>query len=73
MIHAFKSRVAVAVFAASSVFAANAAEITGAGASFIYPVMSKWSADYNAATSKQGQLPVDRFRRRHCADQGQDR
>ena len=53
MIHAFKSRVAVAVFAASSVFAANAAEITGAGASFIYPVMSKWSADYNAATSNK--------------------
>lgn len=53
MIHALKSRVAVAVFAASSVFAANAAEITGAGASFIYPVMSKWSADYNAATSNK--------------------
>jgi phosphate transport system substrate-binding protein len=53
VIHAFKSRVAVAVFAASSVFAANAAEITGAGASFIYPVMSKWSADYNAATSNK--------------------
>ena len=53
MIHAFKSRVAVAVFAASSVFTANAAEITGAGASFIDPVMSKWSADYNVATSNK--------------------
>ncbi|WP_312320756.1 phosphate ABC transporter substrate-binding protein PstS [Stenotrophomonas sp.] len=53
MIHAFKSRVAVAVIAASSVFAANAADVTGAGASFIYPVMSKWSADYNAATGKK--------------------
>ena len=53
MIHAFKSRVAVAVFAASSVFAANAADVTGAGASFIYPVMSKWSADYKNATGKQ--------------------
>jgi phosphate transport system substrate-binding protein len=29
---------------------AQAAEITGAGASFVFPVMSKWSADYNAAT-----------------------
>ena len=29
---------------------ASAAEVTGAGASFVYPAMSKWSADYNAAT-----------------------
>ena len=36
-------------------FAANvqAADVTGAGASFIYPVMSKWSADYNKASGKQ--------------------
>uniref|UniRef100_UPI0034E49F98 phosphate ABC transporter substrate-binding protein PstS n=1 Tax=Escherichia coli TaxID=562 RepID=UPI0034E49F98 len=53
MIHAFKSRAAVAILAASSVFAANAADITGAGASFIYPVMSKWSADYSTATGKK--------------------
>ncbi|WP_303638518.1 MULTISPECIES: phosphate ABC transporter substrate-binding protein PstS [Stenotrophomonas] len=26
------------------------AEVSGAGASFIYPLVSKWSADYNAAT-----------------------
>lgn len=26
------------------------AEISGAGASFIYPLVSRWSADYNAAT-----------------------
>jgi phosphate transport system substrate-binding protein len=39
--------------AASFVFAANAADVTGAGASFIYPVMSKWSADYNTATGKK--------------------
>ena len=36
-------------FAAS----AQAADVTGAGASFVYPVMSKWSADYNKATGKQ--------------------
>nr|WP_219626464.1 phosphate ABC transporter substrate-binding protein PstS [Stenotrophomonas maltophilia] len=53
VIHAFKSRAAVAILAASSVFAANAADITGAGASFIYPVMSKWSADYSTATGKK--------------------
>ena len=29
---------------------AQATDITGAGASFVFPVMSKWSADYNAAT-----------------------
>ena len=37
--------------------AANAdkqgAQITGAGASFIYPLMSKWSADYAAATGNK--------------------
>ncbi len=27
----------------------NAAEITGAGATFIYPLLSRWSADYNKA------------------------
>jgi len=27
-----------------------AAEITGAGASFVYPLLSKWSADYHQAT-----------------------
>jgi len=53
VIHAFKSRAAVAILAASSVFAANAADITGAGASFIYPVMSKWSADYSTATGNK--------------------
>ncbi|MEO6263388.1 MAG: phosphate ABC transporter substrate-binding protein PstS [Luteimonas sp.] len=29
---------------------AQAADITGAGATFIYPLLSKWSADYNKAT-----------------------
>ena len=27
-----------------------AAEITGAGATFVFPAMSRWSADFNAAT-----------------------
>ena len=31
----------------------KSAEISGAGASFIYPLMSKWSADYNAATNNK--------------------
>ncbi|QSQ43367.1 phosphate ABC transporter substrate-binding protein PstS [Xanthomonas translucens pv. undulosa] len=56
MILSLKSRVAAAAVVASFVFAANAAnaaDVTGAGASFIYPVMSKWSADYNTATGKK--------------------
>lgn len=32
---------------------ATATQISGAGASFIYPLVSKWSADYNAATGQQ--------------------
>jgi phosphate transport system substrate-binding protein len=32
---------------------AHAAETTGAGASFVYPAMSKWSAQYNAATQNK--------------------
>ena len=27
---------------------ANAADITGAGSTFVFPILSKWSADYNA-------------------------
>jgi phosphate transport system substrate-binding protein len=30
-----------------------AAQITGAGATFIFPLITKWSADYNAATGNQ--------------------
>ncbi|QYR53976.1 phosphate ABC transporter substrate-binding protein PstS [Lysobacter soyae] len=30
-----------------------AADVTGAGASFVYPVMSKWSSDYAKATGKK--------------------
>jgi len=33
--------------------AAAAAEISGAGASFVFPLMSRWSADYNAATGNR--------------------
>jgi len=40
----------VSLFAASSVSAQN---ITGAGSSFIAPVLSKWAGDYNKATGTQ--------------------
>ncbi|HVJ38027.1 MAG TPA: phosphate ABC transporter substrate-binding protein PstS [Stenotrophomonas sp.] len=53
MIHAMKNRLAAGLIAATFALSAQAADLTGAGASFIYPVMSKWSADYNAATNKK--------------------
>ncbi|WP_297799448.1 phosphate ABC transporter substrate-binding protein PstS [Arenimonas sp. GDDSR-1] len=43
----------LALALASAGMVANAAEITGAGASFVFPVMSKWSADYNKATKNK--------------------
>ena len=45
-----KTRLAALALAAAFVTNAGAAEITGAGATFIYPLLSKWSADYNQAT-----------------------
>ena len=53
MIRKFKTSALVAVMAASFAFGAHAADVTGAGASFVFPVMTKWSAAYQAATGKQ--------------------
>lgn len=39
-----------ALVASLITFSASAAEITGAGSTFVYPVLSKWSADYSAKT-----------------------
>ncbi|MGO4777539.1 substrate-binding domain-containing protein, partial [Lysobacter sp. 2RAB21] len=44
---------ALALAVSFAAFSAQAADVTGAGASFVYPVMSKWSADYAKATSKK--------------------
>ena len=54
MFKSIKFRVA-ALALATSFFAANAfaSDVTGAGASFVYPAMSKWSSDYKAATGKE--------------------
>ena len=35
-----------------------AAEMTGAGATFVYPAMSRWSADYNAATDHTAEYGI---------------
>ena len=40
----------LAVCASLTMSLSFAAEITGAGATFVFPAMSRWSADYNAAT-----------------------
>lgn len=45
-----RSRIALIAIAAVLGTSAQAAEVTGAGASFVFPIMSKWSADYNVAT-----------------------
>ena len=53
MLTSTKIRIA-AIGAAMSLSAmANATDITGAGASFIYPVMTKWAADYAKSTGTQ--------------------
>ena len=49
MINSIKLRVAALALAATFVAPTHAADITGAGASFIFPVMTRWSADYNKA------------------------
>ena len=48
-----KIRSAVFGLAAAMAFTAQAGNVTGAGSSFVYPVMTKWSADYRNATKTQ--------------------
>jgi len=50
VINSIKLRVAAIALAAVITAPVHAADITGAGASFIFPVMTRWSADYNKAT-----------------------
>ncbi|HEY4556335.1 MAG TPA: phosphate ABC transporter substrate-binding protein PstS [Lysobacter sp.] len=45
-----KLRLAALALAGLCALPAQAADITGAGATFIYPLISKWSADYSQAT-----------------------
>ena len=41
------------VMLAAASTAGLAADITGAGSTFVYPILSKWSADYNAKTGNK--------------------
>jgi len=48
-----KARIAILGLAAAMAFNAQAGtNVTGAGSSFVYPIMSKWSADYAATGNK---------------------
>ena len=53
MSSSIKSRIALLGLAAAMAFNVQAQNVTGAGASFVYPVMSKWTADYRKATKVQ--------------------
>ena len=53
MFKSLKLRVAAVALASAVTVNAQAADITGAGATFIYPLLSKWSADYNNATGNK--------------------
>lgn len=49
----FKTAIAVITMSALLSSAAYAAEITGAGSTFVFPILSKWSADYSAKTGNK--------------------
>ena len=53
MLNSIKFRVAALAMAGTLAFNAQAADITGAGATFIYPLLSKWSADYSQASGNK--------------------
>lgn len=48
-----KLRIAAAGFASLLINSAFAADITGAGSTFVYPILSKWSSTYNAKTGSK--------------------
>ncbi|SOE51059.1 phosphate ABC transporter substrate-binding protein PstS [Orrella dioscoreae] len=50
MLKLFKQVSIAAAFGVAASFSVQAANITGAGASFPYPIYAKWAADYKAAT-----------------------
>ncbi len=49
MFKSFKLQAAAFVLAGGALFNAHANDITGAGATFVFPVMSKWSSEYAKA------------------------
>ena len=55
MFSSIKTQTRIVVLALAALATANvqAGDITGAGATFVYPAISKWSADYNKATKNR--------------------
>jgi phosphate transport system substrate-binding protein len=55
VLNSFKTFAASAAIVAASMFglAAHATDVTGAGSSFVYPVVSKWSATYAEKTGNR--------------------
>ncbi len=53
MFKSLKYSTAALVVAGSAIFSAHANDVTGAGATFVFPVMTKWSAEYAKATGKK--------------------
>jgi phosphate transport system substrate-binding protein len=53
VLKSLKTRLTAIALAGSLAAAAQAGDITGAGATFVYPAISKWSADYNQATGNR--------------------
>ncbi len=53
MFKSLKFRIATLALATSFAASAFAADVTGAGSSFVYPVMSKWASAYNQQTRLQ--------------------
>jgi phosphate transport system substrate-binding protein len=49
----YKLQTAAMILAGGVMFNAHANDVTGAGASFVYPVMTKWSADYAKSSGKR--------------------
>ena len=49
----FMQRMAGVIAAGAFAVSAHAVEITGAGSTFVYPVLSKWSSDYNQASGNK--------------------
>ncbi len=53
MFNQLKRKLAVLGLAAALSFNVSAGQSSGAGASFVFPAMSKWSSDYNKATQNR--------------------
>lgn len=53
MFKQLKRKLVIAGLAAALSFNVNAGETNGAGASFVFPAMTKWSSDYNKATGNR--------------------